>query len=108
MHSLVISKYEFRLGHASQRMNTHLALYRYIGPITGNTDSTMDTKKTMSVDTGIAIIGMGCRLPGNAKSLENFWELLIHGRNGWSEVPPERWNATAYYHPSGERKGTVS
>lgn len=61
----------------------------------------------MDVDTGIAIIGMGCRLPGDAASLESFWELLIQGRNCWSEIPPERWNAAAYYHPSGERKGTV-
>ena len=105
MHSF---KYEFRLGHASQRMNTHLALYSLYGPITGNTILLGTQKETMSVDTGIAIIGMGCRLPGDATSLESFWELLIHGRNGWSEVPPERWNAAAYYHPSGERKGTVS
>ena len=62
----------------------------------------------MYVETGVAIIGMGCRLPGDAASLESFWELLIQGRSSWSEIPPERWNARAYYHPSGERKGTVS
>ena len=62
----------------------------------------------MHTDTGIAIIGMGCRLPGDVNSPESFWELLIRGRSSWSEVPPERWNAKAYYHPSSERKGTVS
>lgn len=62
----------------------------------------------MDVDRAIAIIGMGCRLPGDATSLEAFWDLMIQGRNGWSEVPHERWNAAAYYHPSGERKGTTA
>ena len=32
----------------------------------------------------------------------------MHGRSTWSEIPPERWNARAFYHPSGERKGTVN
>ena len=70
-------------------------------------DSTIAKKMIMDVDTGIAIVGMGCRLPGDAGSPENFWELLIQGRNCWSEIPPGRWNAAAYYHSSGERKGTV-
>ena len=69
---------------------------------------TMESQRNMNVDaTKIAIIGMGCRLPGDAVTLESFWELLIQGRSSWSEVPPERWNSAAYYHPSGERKGTV-
>ena len=65
-------------------------------------------QETMHAETGIAIIGMGCRLPGDAGSLEGFWELLIQGRSSWSKIPADRWNANAYYHPSGERKGTVS
>lgn len=74
----------------------------------GTTFISAMAQTNVQVGTGIAIIGMGCRLPGDAVSLESFWELLIEGRNGWSEVPPERWNSGAYYHPSNERKGTVS
>ena len=70
--------------------------------------SSIARTRSMDADTGIAIIGMGCRLPGDAASLESFWELLSQGRSCWSEIPPERWNAAAYYHPSAERKGTVS
>lgn len=68
----------------------------------------MDTQIALPVDTGVAIIGMACRFPGEAVSLESFWELLFQGRNAWSEVPSNCWNAGAYYHPSRERKGTVS
>lgn len=68
----------------------------------------METPESMHAEAGIAIIGMSSRFPGDAASLESFWELLIQGRSSWSEIPPERWHAGAYYHPSGERKGTVS
>lgn len=39
----------------------------------------------------IAIIGMGCRLPGNADSPDRFWEMLRSGQDGVTEVPPDRW-----------------
>lgn len=55
----------------------------------------------------IAIIGMACRYPGEAKSVKNFWEMIIDGRNGHSEIPASRWDAEAYYHPSHERRGAV-
>ena len=39
----------------------------------------------------IAIVGIGCRLPGSASSPESFWELLETGRD--AIVPLEaRWN----------------
>ncbi len=39
----------------------------------------------------IAIIGLGCRLPG-ALSVESFWSNLIEGRSSITEVPKERWD----------------
>jgi acyl transferase domain-containing protein len=47
----------------------------------------------------IAIIGMGCRLPGNVGSPEDLWRLLRDGGSGWRLVPADRWNADAFYHP---------
>ncbi|KAK4451281.1 hypothetical protein QBC34DRAFT_348299 [Podospora aff. communis PSN243] len=49
----------------------------------------------------IAIVGMGCRLPGNVASPEDLWRLLVSGGSGWSLVPSNRWNADAFYHPDG-------
>ena len=39
----------------------------------------------------IAIIGIGCRFPGNVRSAEDFWELLINGKDAICEVPHDRW-----------------
>jgi myxalamid-type polyketide synthase MxaD len=56
----------------------------------------------------IAIVGMGCRFPGGSASPEAFWDLLREGRDGITEVPPERWDADALYHPDPQRPGRIS
>ncbi len=48
---------------------------------------------------GIAVVGLGCRFPGGADSPEAFWDLLVSGRNAVGPVPPDRWDAEAYYDP---------
>ncbi|HEU4325734.1 MAG TPA: SDR family NAD(P)-dependent oxidoreductase [Roseiflexaceae bacterium] len=47
----------------------------------------------------IAIIGMGCRFPGGANTIEEFWDLLQGGRDAISEVPAERWDWRQFYDP---------
>jgi acyl transferase domain-containing protein len=44
----------------------------------------------------IAVVGMGCRVPG-AEDVEAFWDLLAGGVDAVTEVPPERWDVDAYY-----------
>jgi acyl transferase domain-containing protein len=47
----------------------------------------------------IAIVGIGCRFPGNARDAESFWNLIASGTSAITEVPADRWNADRYYHP---------
>src|SRR5450631_4637774 len=47
----------------------------------------------------IAIIGMGCRLPGDVESPRAFWELLNEGGDAIAEVPASRWDMDHYYDP---------
>src|SRR6201996_514608 len=39
----------------------------------------------------IAVIGMGCRFPGDIRDPEAFWQFLCEGRFAVGEVPPDRW-----------------
>ncbi len=55
----------------------------------------------------IAIIGMACRFPG-APDLRSFWRLIREGRSAAIEVPPDRWNADAFFDPTGETPGKMS
>ncbi|GAB2998207.1 type I polyketide synthase [Mycobacterium bourgelatii] len=56
----------------------------------------------------IAVVGMGCRLPGNVYGPEDFWQLLLDGRDTIREVPADRWDADAYYDPDPEASGKMT
>ncbi|MBW0019022.1 MAG: type I polyketide synthase [Mycobacterium sp.] len=56
----------------------------------------------------IAVIGMGCRFPGNVDGPGTFWELLVDGRDAVHEVPPDRWDAAAYYDPDPQQPGRMT
>src|SRR5688572_5032355 len=55
----------------------------------------------------IAIIGMGCRLPGGAETPAAFWRLLREGVDTVTEVPRDRWNLDAYYDPDPDAPGKM-
>ncbi len=55
----------------------------------------------------IAIIGASCRFPGGADTLDDYWQLLVQGHDGISEVPEERWDAKAYYDPNPDAPGKI-
>lgn len=65
-----------------------------------------ENEKTPSITRKepIAIIGMGCRFPG-ADNPEAFWQLLIRGVDAISEIPENRWNKQAFYHPDPSAPG---
>ena len=56
----------------------------------------------------IAIIGIGCRFPGGATSPDAFWELLARGGDAIGQVPPDRWDADAYYDADPYAPGTMN
>ncbi|OKP94478.1 non-ribosomal peptide synthetase [Paenibacillus sp. P32E] len=48
----------------------------------------------------IAVIGLAGRYP-HADSLDQFWDNLAAGKNCVAEIPPDRWDWSAHYDPSG-------
>ena len=44
-----------------------------------------------SLDEPIAVIGVGCRFPGDIGGPESLWRFLSDGRSSVAEVPPDRW-----------------
>ncbi|KAI1261599.1 polyketide synthase [Xylariaceae sp. FL1019] len=59
----------------------------------------MPSKESRGV-APIAIIGMSCRLPGDANSVDELWELVSRCGQAWSPVPSNRFNESAFHHPS--------
>ena len=56
----------------------------------------------------IAVIGIGCRFPGDANSPEAFWQLLANGVDAIRPIPPDRWNLDAYYDPAAGMPGKTN
>ena len=57
----------------------------------------------------IAIVGLACRLPGEASSGSKLWDLLVNGRSGQCDIPSSRFNVDAFYHPKGvDRPGSMN
>jgi 3-oxoacyl-(acyl-carrier-protein) synthase/thioesterase domain-containing protein/acyl carrier protein len=55
----------------------------------------------------IAIVGMGCRLPGAANPAA-LWRLLCNGEDRISRVPSDRWDADAFYDADPQAPGKMN
>ncbi|KAJ0123263.1 polyketide synthase 10 [Diaporthe amygdali] len=55
----------------------------------------------------IAIVGMACRFPGDGENVESLLAMLQKGGDAWSEFPKDRLNIDGFYHPSGQRQGSI-
>jgi acyl transferase domain-containing protein len=55
----------------------------------------------------VALIGLGCRLPG-APDREAYWRLLRDGVDAVTEVPADRWDVDAYYDPDPDAPGKMA
>ncbi len=55
----------------------------------------------------IAVVGMGCRLPGGVNNPAQYWQLLQDGASGIVRVPEDRWDADALYSDDHSVPGTI-
>ncbi|EGG18130.1 putative polyketide synthase [Cavenderia fasciculata] len=62
--------------------------------VTNNIKSIFNTttRKKEEEEEDIAIIGIGCRLPGGSRTPQQFYEQLLEGLDGVSKVTPDRWS----------------
>ncbi|XP_042366710.1 highly reducing polyketide synthase pks5-like [Plectropomus leopardus] len=55
-------------------------------------------------EDGIAVIGIGCNFPGG-EGLDNFWKVLVDGRNCSVPIPKERFDLASWYDPDDNKAG---
>lgn len=67
-------------------------------------DAASGSPPSMDTHEPIAIVGIACRFPG-ASDPPAYWNVLRDGRDLIREVPSERWDARAFYHPDAAVPG---
>lgn len=55
----------------------------------------------------IAIVGAAVRVPGGVRDLAGFERMLWEGRDAIGPIPPDRWDAAAWYSPDQEAPGRM-
>ncbi|WP_410558640.1 SDR family NAD(P)-dependent oxidoreductase [Actinomadura fulvescens] len=56
-------------------------------------------------DRAVAIVGVGCRLPGGITGLEGLWAALERGEDLVGQVPPDRFDVDLHVDERGPRLG---
>ncbi len=67
----------------------------------------MSQKADTPVREPLAIIGIGCRLPGGVSGPDSFWNLLMEGKSGIVPVPEDRWNRERWHHENVDIPGKM-
>ena len=70
----------------------------------GTADSHLE--HTTSTLDAIAICGLGIRLPGSVRSAEDFWDLLINGKDAQGQVRSDRYEIDSFNGTLG-KKGAI-
>ena len=74
-------------------------LAAYLGSDAASPKPAINRNATTPTSDDIAIVGIGCRFPGQSDSPEAFWQLLIDGKDAITETPASRWNSRDFYDP---------
>lgn len=56
----------------------------------------------------IAIIGIGCRLPGGIRGPEEFWEALTAGKDMTSDLPEGRWDLESFMILTNQSQASIT
>ncbi|KAJ4293019.1 hypothetical protein N0V88_005683 [Collariella sp. IMI 366227] len=77
-------------------------------PKTNNQDNDLDQVTYGDAVMPIAIVGISGRFPGDAENPKKLWDMIEEGRSALSDIPADRFNVDAFYHPHNERQGTFN
>ena len=78
---------------------TPIALARFLAKGEEAVVEPPDTGLASGREEPIAVIGVGCRLPGGITNLDDLWAMLTDGRDTITEIPAARWNPARDYYP---------
>jgi acyl transferase domain-containing protein/acyl carrier protein len=55
----------------------------------------------------LAIVGIGCRMPGGVTTPDELWQMISAGKDGICEVPADRWDWRRYFSEDPDAPGKI-
>jgi acyl transferase domain-containing protein/NADPH:quinone reductase-like Zn-dependent oxidoreductase len=87
---------------------TPTALAHHLRAELSGTHTPVTTTAAAALDEPIAIVGMGCRLPGGVTSPDELWRLVASGTDAIGEFPTNRrWDLDRLYDPDPDKAGAT-
>ncbi|MEV0902541.1 type I polyketide synthase, partial [Actinoplanes sp. NPDC049802] len=81
-------------------------LVEYLRRVTADLHETRRKLRDVTEPEPIAIVGIGCRFPGDVRSADGLWDLVSAGGDGTTEFPTDRgWDLDSLFDP-GRGSGT--
>ena len=77
---------------------------RYSYRSTRPTEPTRGSEKREHIQDPVAVVGMGCRLPGNSNSPHALWKFLSEGGIAHNEAPESRFSLDGHHDGSKKPK----
>ncbi|KAL8713811.1 MAG: hypothetical protein Q9225_006708, partial [Loekoesia sp. 1 TL-2023] len=74
----------------------------------GNEHGSTKVSAATHATAPIAVIGLAGRFPGDATTPRALWEMCCDGQSAWSEIPQDRMNPDAYFHPNPSKPGSFN
>ncbi|KAA8969659.1 type I polyketide synthase [Mycobacterium sp.] len=73
--------------------------------MTGGAAASSPTASGSFAREPIAVVGVGCRLPGGIADPDGLWEALLQGRDCVGDIPGDRWDPAWFLDPTGRTPG---
>ena len=100
-HSVVRGVFKAYLNMCNEQNDVHMQIIRFGSAMMNDVQHEMAGLKG-----AVAVVGIACNFPGGS-DINEFWQTLVNGKNLIQEVPPDRWNHSAFYNPDMDKPGKI-